>query len=194
MDMSMASSSSSMVMSVSPTSTMSGMSMASSTDSMAMSMSATSTMSGMSMASSTSSSMSMSSDTMMTMDSMAMTFFTSSTTPLFSMGWTPATMGQYVGTCIFLIAFAAIFRALLAIRVHFYQLLAAADTRRSGGIVYEPHREGKSVRRQWRAREAILLGFMDVVLAGVGYLIMIAVMTMNVGYFMSVLAGVFIGV
>ncbi|TGO65907.1 hypothetical protein BOTNAR_0073g00320 [Botryotinia narcissicola] len=169
------------------------MSMPSSTGSMAMSMSPTSTMPGMSMASSTSSSMSMSSDTMMNMESMAMTFFISSSTPLYSMDWTPSTIGQYAGTCIFLIAFAAIFRALLAVRVHFYQLLAAVDTRRSGGIVYEPHREEKSIRRQWRAREAILLGLIDVVLAGVGYLLMIAVMTMNVGYFLSVLAGVFVG-
>ncbi|KAF7922891.1 hypothetical protein BELL_0403g00060 [Botrytis elliptica] len=169
------------------------MSMPSSTGSMAMSMSPTSTMSGMSMASSTSSSMSMSSDTMMGMDSMAMTFFTSSTTPLYSMDWTPSTTGQYAGTCIFLIVFAAIFRALVAVRVHFYQLLAAADTRRSGGLIYEPHREEKSIRRQWQAREAILLGLIDVVLAGVGYLLMIAVMTMNVGYFLSVLAGVFVG-
>ncbi|KAK3938585.1 Ctr copper transporter family-domain-containing protein [Diplogelasinospora grovesii] len=33
----------------------------------------------------------------------------------------------------------------------------------------------------------------EVVLVGVGYLLMLAVMTMNVGYFMSVLGGVFVG-
>lgn len=87
------------------------------------------------------------------------------------MGWTPDTIGQYAGTCIFLIAFAAIFRALLAVRVHFYRLLAAADTRHNGDIAYEPYREEKSIQHQWRAREATLLGLIDVVLAGVGYLL-----------------------
>jgi len=83
----------------------------------------------------------------------------------------PASVGQYAGTCIFLIVFAAIFRALLALRFHFYTLLAAADARRNGGLAYEPYKNGKSVRRPWRAREAALLGFLDVVLAGVGYLL-----------------------
>ena len=69
------------------------------------------------------------------------------------MGWTPSTTGQYAGTCIFLIAFAAIFRALLAVRVHFYRLLAAADSRRNSDITYETYRE-KSIQHQWRAREA----------------------------------------
>ncbi|RMZ86709.1 hypothetical protein DV736_g6064, partial [Chaetothyriales sp. CBS 134916] len=151
------------------------------------------TMSGMAMDSSTSSSMPMSSTTMMGMDSMAMTFFFSSATPLFSMNWTPNTKGQYAGTCIFLIAFAAIFRALLAIRFNFYPLLTSFDARRNGGLEYEAHTNEKSPQRAWRAREAVMTGFIDVVLTSVGYLVIIAVMTMNVGYFLSVLAGVFVG-
>lgn len=83
----------------------------------------------------------------------------------------PNTIGQYAGTCIFLIAFAAIFRALLAIRVHFYPLLAAADTRRTGGLEYAPYYNEKPGRRPWRAREAVLLGLLDVVVAGIGYLL-----------------------
>lgn len=47
--------------------------------------------------------------------------------------------------------------------------------------------------RPWRAGEACWLASMDCVLGGVAYLLMIAVMTMNVGYFMSVLAGIWVG-
>ncbi|KIX93600.1 uncharacterized protein Z520_10778 [Fonsecaea multimorphosa CBS 102226] len=109
------------------------------------------------------------------------------------MNWTPDSQGQYAGTCIFLIALAAIFRALLAIRFNFYPMLASFDTRSNGGVEYEPYHNEKSPRRPWRAREAVMAAFVDVVLVTVGYLLMIAVMTMNVGYFLSVLAGVFVG-
>ena len=54
--------------------------------------------------------------TTMPMSSMMMTFFTSTTTPLYSAAWSSATTGQYAGTCIFLIFFATVFRALLALR------------------------------------------------------------------------------
>jgi copper transporter 1 len=80
-------------------------------------------------------------------------------------------MGQYAGTCIFLITFAAIFRGLLDFRAHFYRLLAAVDSRRNAAIAFEPYREEKPIQHQWRAREAILLGLIDVVLASVGYLL-----------------------
>ena len=45
-----------------------------------------------------------------------MTFFTSTMTPLYSAMWTPSNVGQYVGTCIFIIILATIFRALLAVK------------------------------------------------------------------------------
>jgi copper transporter 1 len=61
---------------------------------------------------------------------------------------------------------------MLAVRVNFYPLLAAADTRRNGGLGYEGYRDEKnSARHPWRAREATLLGFLDVLLAGMGYLL-----------------------
>ncbi|KAH7410354.1 Ctr copper transporter [Phaeosphaeria sp. MPI-PUGE-AT-0046c] len=125
---------------------------------------------------------------------MAMTFFTSTTTPLYSTSWTPTTTGQYAGTCIFLITLAAIFRALLAVRLNLIPILAAFGRQRAGRNMY-PFAETSKVAapRPWRADEAVTLGFMDVVLGGIGYLLMIAVMTMNVGYFLSVLGGIFIG-
>ncbi|EOA90635.1 uncharacterized protein SETTUDRAFT_158196 [Exserohilum turcica Et28A] len=140
---------------------------------------------------------------------MLMTFFTSSRTPLFSTSWTPTTSGQYAGTCIFLIALAAVFRALVAIRFNLFAVLervkgrrgvvSAVGNRGSAGLEGEGG-EGKQGRRgrtaewrPWRADEAVWIASFDVVIAGVSYLLMIAVMTMNVGYFMSVLAGVFLG-
>jgi hypothetical protein len=47
---------------------------------------------------------------------MSMTFFTSTTTPLYSSSWQPTTTASYAGTCIFLIVLAAIFRGLLALK------------------------------------------------------------------------------
>ncbi|PTB68328.1 hypothetical protein BBK36DRAFT_1114090 [Trichoderma citrinoviride] len=50
-----------------------------------------------------------------------------------------------------------------------------------------------SVTRPWRFSVDPVRAAMDTVIVGVGYLLMLAVMTMNVGYFMSVLGGTFLG-
>lgn len=47
--------------------------------------------------------------------------------------------------------------------------------------------------RPWRWSVEFPLSCLSTVTAGVGYLLMLAAMTMNVGYFMSILAGIFIG-
>jgi copper transporter 1 len=174
-----------------------------------MNMGATNTMVAMSMP--TSGDASSSGIDKMKMGDMAMTFFTSSTTSLYSKSWTPTSTGQYAGTCIFLIFLAAILRALLAARLNIIGILAAFDRQHTGGSIYSRAEASKAAApRPWRANEAVILAFMDFVLAGIGYLLsvsyylltcaatdcmsrMIAVMTMNVGYFMSVLSGVFVG-
>lgn len=45
---------------------------------------------------------------------MVMTFTSSSTTPLYSARWTPASTGSYAGTCVFLVVLGIVFRALFA--------------------------------------------------------------------------------
>jgi solute carrier family 31 (copper transporter), member 1 len=133
---------------------------------------ATHTMTGMSMGTASSSASmggmgSSSSSMMMGMSDMAMVFFTSVTTPLFSYAWTPTGEGQYAGTCIFLIIFAAIFRGILAVRVRFYDIMAAVRQRQQH-IPYHKVEKGTS---RWRAGEAMMIGALDVVLAGLSYLL-----------------------
>lgn len=50
-----------------------------------------------------------------------------------------------------------------------------------------------TAKRPWNINEALARAVLDTVLAGVSYLLMLAVMTMNVGYFMSILGGTFLG-
>jgi copper transporter 1 len=117
-----------------------------------------------------------SSTTTMGMSQMAMTFFTSASTPLFSLSWSPSSIGQYTGTCIFLIALAIILRALLAARFNIIEVLAAIERKRTGGVNYPYVDTPKpTTRRPWRAHEAVILASMDVVLAGVGYLLSVRI-------------------
>lgn len=99
------------------------------------------------------------------MSTMSMTFFTSTSTSLFSASWTPTTPGQYAGTCIFLIALVALFRALVAVRFNLFAVLAQAKG--------QPEIEDKArlEKRRWRADEAVWIASLDVVLAGVSYLL-----------------------
>ncbi|KAF8250535.1 hypothetical protein K440DRAFT_541437 [Wilcoxina mikolae CBS 423.85] len=139
-----------------------------------------------------------------------MTFVVSTSTPLFSTSWAPKTLAQYVGTCIFLIALSILFRFLLAWR----HVLSHSWAKKSGSsrivVATSPpvgdektdsvESGGPVVLRQdgwggrpWRFSTDLPRAGMTVLVSGVGYLMMLAVMTMNVGYFMSVLAGIFVG-
>lgn len=129
-------------------------------------------------------------DMTMSMADMAMTFFTSSTTPLFSDDWTPSNLGQYAGTCIFLIILASILRFLLALRplleVRFWRKTAAATA-----VIKEEEQDGEdrllnarpgqaltALRRDvgrrwsgWRVDTAAWRATYELLIAAAGYLL-----------------------
>ncbi|PYH97863.1 hypothetical protein BO71DRAFT_480896 [Aspergillus ellipticus CBS 707.79] len=163
--------------------------------SMSMTMAIASTTStGMSMSTTTSSS-SMDMD-MSTSSSMTMTFFTSASTPLYSISWTPANKGQYAGTCIFLIVLAVILRLLLALKPILETHLWADSSLHNNHMHTQTVTPAQDIKRRWsrwRINPAAGRATLELGIVGVGYLLMLAVMTMNVGYFLSVLAGIWLG-
>ncbi|KAK7985581.1 hypothetical protein PG996_005183 [Apiospora saccharicola] len=145
----------------------------------------------------------------MDMSQMAMVFFQSVTSPLFAKAWTPAGPGAYAGTCIFLIVLATLHRVLIAVRNLVFVTVPpghqkldltdeeeAAYRRRYGGTGADSVLA--RIRRAlhdnpFRMATETARAFSEVVIGGMGYLLMLAVMTMNVGYFLSVLGGIFLG-
>ncbi|KAJ5389086.1 uncharacterized protein N7496_000154 [Penicillium cataractarum] len=138
---------------------------------------------------------------------MAMVFFTSFKTPLYSTNWTPSSQGQYAGTCIFLIVLAVLLRVLLALRPILEgrvwtdsvrhsmldeNLPDEAKTKRVSGWELSMQELGRRWSR-WRVNPAAGRATYELVVAGIAYLLMLGVMTMNVGYFMSVLGGIWLG-
>ncbi|KAK3330999.1 Ctr copper transporter [Apodospora peruviana] len=152
-----------------------------------------------------------------------MIFMNTMVTPLYSAGWTPNSTGTYAATCIFLIILGVIFRGLLALKAWQENKWLDAELNRRYVVVSgkPPLAENISrdslskknlvlsengveenvmvvqkhgpVTRPWRLSVDPLRAGIDTVIAGVSYLLMLAVMTMNVGYFLSVLAGTFLG-
>jgi hypothetical protein len=106
-----------------------------------------------------------------------MTFFTSHTTPLYGPAWSPHSAAQYIGTCIFLIALAAFFRTLLALRSTFDDRWATRAFRRhtalllSKGIGREGDTTGGTRRRPWEVNEAVARALLDTLVMGVSYLL-----------------------
>ncbi|KAL8669142.1 MAG: hypothetical protein Q9168_006255 [Polycauliona sp. 1 TL-2023] len=159
----------------------------------------------------------------MTMSAMHMIFFDSHSTPFLSENWTPSSQGAYAGTCIFLIVLGGIFRGLMAgkhLMEHRWhdteskrryiairgkpteaeRIDSDPDSKNAVLIsergVEEPVKVVKRARRPvtpWRFSVDLPRAVYTLLMAGVGYLLMLAVMTMNIGYFMSVLAGIFLG-
>jgi len=172
--------------------------------------------------------------TMMSSSDVGMTFFSSSTTPLYAMSWQPTSPGGYAGTIIFLILLGIASRGLVAARTFFESRWHHAALRRRYVVVAAPEGseadEKGPARRTlaerlaadpagstatltangveedvrvvqapvrgpvpWRFSVDLPRAGLVTVQIGVMYLLMIAVMTMNVGYFMAVLAGTLLG-
>ncbi|PVH97957.1 Ctr copper transporter-like protein [Periconia macrospinosa] len=154
--------------------------------------------------------------------SMAMSFFTATDTQLYSEAWTPKSAGAYAGTCIFLILLAITLRALFTAKAFLDAKAMEAALKRRYVVVADQQSAGDKAFNDASSMTGILTtnGMQEnvrivsapvkhiqpfrfsvdlpraaimTVAAGVGYLLMLAVMTYNVGYFLSVLAGAFIG-
>ncbi|KAK7549291.1 low affinity copper transporter [Phyllosticta citricarpa] len=176
-------------------------------------------MPGMDMSSSNMSSSDMST---MDVSAMRMTFFASSNTPLYSDQWTPHTVGQYAATCIFLIALAVAWRALFAAKAIVEERWLAQALQRHYVVVAGQTPESERIKQDassspgtlmvngveqkvmvtqqqikgpqpWRFSVDLPRALLATVIAGVGWLLMLAIMTLNVGYFMSILGGTFLG-
>jgi copper transporter 1 len=109
---------------------------------------------------------------MMDMSQMMMTFFTSTETSLCSKDWTSNGAGQYAGTCISLIVLAFVFRGLLALRTR----VPILWHRRSSGDYQEDAKDLESggvdrAKEPWRVNKALVRAILDMILAGVSYLL-----------------------
>ncbi|KAI9787867.1 MAG: hypothetical protein M1835_002622 [Candelina submexicana] len=154
---------------------------------------------------------------------MTVVFTTSMTTPLFSLTWSPSSTGQYAGTCIFLTVLAVIYRLLFTAKYFLEQKWRDVAVRRRHVAVAGKPSEAKRISTSsdsskallvtengveeevrvvvntarpivpWRISTEVPRAGMAVLIAGVGYLLMLGVMTMNFGYFMSVLGGTALG-
>ncbi|KAK0701282.1 Ctr copper transporter family-domain-containing protein [Lasiosphaeris hirsuta] len=153
------------------------------------------------------------------MSNMAMTFFQSFHTPLLFHDARPETAGQYAGACIALALLAVLACALINFKSVLQRTVwmppkqldqyLLGDDEKAAAKAYNlatsstspagPRSVGIEVRRWWGSwRSTSLLQRLgmasyEILLATLGYILMLAVMTMNIGYFLSVLAGIWVG-
>ncbi|OJJ43060.1 hypothetical protein ASPZODRAFT_136602 [Penicilliopsis zonata CBS 506.65] len=151
-----------------------------------------------------------------TSSSTPMFFRNDKRTTLYLAGWTPFSDGTYFLICSFLIGFAFITRALVAFRAvmeqrfrtkHLDRQRAAADDetsdtkeKKNKTIPFDLERGPGNQQTStgvmappWRLIWDVPRALLFALIATCSYLLIIAVMTMNVGYFCSVITGLFLG-
>jgi len=127
-----------------------------------------------------------------------MVFHTGIMDSIFSLAWTPETPAAYFGTWMFIFFLAGFSRALLAWKTalegHWFRKYASTT------VVVNSQDDGKvkivSGGRNalvWRTSVDVPRSLLQMVSSGVNYLLMIIVMTLNVGFFFAVLGGVLFG-
>ena len=134
------------------------------------------------------------------MGGMLSVFQTNTATPLYSSAWAPSSAGAYAGTCIFLIALAALLRGLLALKAVQEQRWLDAELKRRYVVVAGKEGLGerlskdsdarpivvsengveenvmvvqrkRALVRPWRFSVDLPRACIDLVVAGVGYLL-----------------------
>ncbi|KAL8839642.1 MAG: hypothetical protein Q9170_001648 [Blastenia crenularia] len=93
----------------------------------------------------------------MPMSGMTSAFYSSSTTSLFFIGWTPESTGAYAGTCIFLIFLATSFRVLAAGKYMLEQRWLDRDLDRRYVTVRGKPREAEQIRSASESTTASLI-------------------------------------
>lgn len=135
-----------------------------------------------------------------TMMTMMVAFQNDMATPLYSMSWTPNSMGTYAATCIFLIVLAVIFRGLFALKaiqesrwldqelnrryvvvngqLPMHEKMSTSSLKQNmmlsaNGVEEQVMvvQKKQMVARPWRASVDPLRAAIDTVIAGVGYLL-----------------------
>ncbi|KAJ5619345.1 Ctr copper transporter [Penicillium lagena] len=113
---------------------------------------------------------------------------------LYSSSWMPTSIAGYVGTWFFLFFLAIIWRAIVATLFKLDAFWAAQNSQYLiliNGGQEKPKQE--SVVQAWRVSVNLPRAALRTISQGIAYLLMIAVMTMNVGFFFAVLVGYFMG-
>jgi len=153
---------------------------------------------------------------------MSSIFSTVTASPLYAPTWMPVSSSAYAGTCIFLVVLAIIFRFLIAFKSVLEERWIDAELNRRYVLIIRKPNTKKRISSDSDSQIALLTengvegdvmvvrkhmkgtipwsvttdgprATIDTVIAGILYLLKLSIMTMNVGYFLSVFGGTFLG-